>query len=156
VRRGAWRLHGAPRNAVERRGSERGRGDPGDEIWRRLAALGFEGVDYDGGEDLELGRARQLELNAADARKGLLTWRPLVADGVCGPASIAAMRRHGFKRWRDVGVPSERAEAAGAFERPRCQFCPCIETTRRNPFSGPASVHVRSISTAHAGASLIQ
>jgi hypothetical protein len=26
----------------------------------------------------------------------------LVVDGVCGPASLAAMRRHGFARWRDV------------------------------------------------------
>src|SRR5262249_47360785 len=44
--------------------AQRGRGDPGDAIWTALAALGFEGVDYDGGEDLELGRARQLALVA--------------------------------------------------------------------------------------------
>jgi hypothetical protein len=81
--------------------SNRGRGDPGDEIWRRLAALGFEGIDYDGGEDLLLGRARQAALNALDAAAGL-TWSPLVVDGVCGPASLAAMRRHGITRWRDV------------------------------------------------------
>ena len=81
--------------------ARRGRGDPGDEIWRELVALGIEGVDYDGGEDLELGRARQRALNTADARDGL-TWRPLVVDGVCGPASLAAMRRRGFARWRDV------------------------------------------------------
>jgi hypothetical protein len=74
--------------------SERGRGDPGDEIWRRLAARGFEGVDYAGREDVLLGRERQSALNARGER--------LVVDGVVGPASIAAMQRHGFKRWRDV------------------------------------------------------
>jgi len=80
----------------------RGRGDPGDEICRRLAALGFEGVDYDGGEDLELGKRRQAALNAADAKAGN-TCRPLVVDGIVGPASLAAARRLGFARWRDVG-----------------------------------------------------
>lgn len=79
----------------------RGRGDPGDAIWTRLAARGFEGLDYDGLEDLELGRQRQAVLNARDAKAGL-TWRPLVVDGVCGPASLGAMRRHGLSRWRDV------------------------------------------------------
>ncbi len=81
----------------------RGRGDPGEEIWRRLAALGFEGLDYDGSEDLELGRARQLALNALDARAGN-TQRPLVVDGIVGPASLAAMRRllGPTARWRDV------------------------------------------------------
>lgn len=79
----------------------RGCGDPGDAIWRRLAALGFEGLDYDGGEDLELGRARQAALNARDANAGC-TLRPLVVDGIVGPASLAAMRRLGFARWRDV------------------------------------------------------
>lgn len=74
--------------------SERGRGDPGDAIWSRLAALGFEGVDYDGGEDLLLGKQRQSALNARGER--------LAVDGVVGPASIAAMQRHGFARWRDV------------------------------------------------------
>lgn len=85
----------------------RGRGDPGDAIWQRLAALGFEGLDYDGLEDLLVGKRRQATLNAADARAGH-TYRPLTVDGVCGPASIAAMRRHGYTRWRDVGA-AERA-----------------------------------------------
>lgn len=85
----------------------RGRGDPGDEIFARLGAVGFESHDYDQSEDRELGMQRQLVLNAADARMGL-RFRPLAADGVCGPASLAAMRRHGYRRWRDVGA----AEAA--------------------------------------------
>lgn len=79
----------------------RGYGDPGNEIWKRLADVGFEGVDYDGEEDLHLGRARQARLNAIDAKAGN-TFRPLVVDGVFGPATAATMQRLGFKRWRDV------------------------------------------------------
>lgn len=74
--------------------SQRGRGDPGDAIWTALAALGFEGVDYNGGEDLELGRARQRALNAGGAG--------LDVDGIVGPASLARARQQGFARWRDV------------------------------------------------------
>lgn len=80
---------------------QRGYGDPGDEIWRELSALGFEGVDYDGSEDLELGTHRQASLNAMDAKAGNAN-RPLVVDGIVGPASLAAMTRLGFGRWRDV------------------------------------------------------
>lgn len=72
----------------------RGRGDPGDAIWTALAALGFEGVDYDGGEDLDLGRARQRTLVAMGEQ--------LMVDGLVGPASLAAARRQGFARWADV------------------------------------------------------
>jgi len=74
--------------------SNRGRGDPGDEIFTRLAALGFEGLDYDGLEDIAVGRHRQTVLNARGAR--------LTPDGVCGPASWRAMLAAGFTRWRDV------------------------------------------------------
>jgi hypothetical protein len=76
--------------------AQRGRGDPGDTIWTALAGLGFEGVDYDGSEDLELGRARQAVLVARGERIGV--------DGLVGPASLAAARRQGFARWRDVPV----------------------------------------------------
>jgi hypothetical protein len=72
----------------------RGRGDPGDEIWTRLAALGFEAWDYDGAEDLAIGRTRQRRLNELGEQ--------LVVDGVCGPGTMAAMRRQGFAHWRDV------------------------------------------------------
>lgn len=81
--------------------ARRGHGDPGDAIWQRLVALGFEGVDYDGDEDLHLARARQAWLNKEHARRGE-TWSPLVVDGQCGPASLAAAKRLGFARWRDV------------------------------------------------------
>lgn len=81
--------------------SARGRGDPGDAIWTALAALGFEGLDYAGGEDLEVGRARQRALNAEASRRGE-TWSSLLVDGLVGPASLAAARRQGFARWADV------------------------------------------------------
>ena len=74
--------------------AQRGFGDPGDAIWTRLAALGFEGIDYDGGEDLELGRSRQAWLNAEASRPGE-TWSPLIVDGICGSASL---RRAGARR----------------------------------------------------------
>lgn len=74
--------------------SQRGRGDPGDAIWTALAALGFEGLDYAGGEDLLKGRVRQQALNASGGA--------LKVDGLIGPASLAEARRQGFARWRDV------------------------------------------------------
>jgi hypothetical protein len=74
--------------------ARRGRGDAGDAICAALAALGFEGLDYDGGEDLELGRARQAVLVARGER--------IVVDGLVGAASLVAARRQGFVRWRDV------------------------------------------------------
>lgn len=74
--------------------SRRGAGDPGNEIWNRLAGLGFEGLDYNGREDLLLGKGRQATLNAHGAR--------LAVDGVVGPASIAAAKLQGYGRWRDV------------------------------------------------------
>jgi len=81
--------------------SERGYGDPGNEIFRRLTALGCEGLDYDGLEDIALGKQRQAYLNSRGAR--------LAVDGVCGPGSIAAMERMGYKRWRDVGMVEQAA-----------------------------------------------
>lgn len=85
----------------------RGWGDPGDEIFLRLAAAGCEPVTINDRRDLDLGKQRQAALNAADAKAGR-TFRPLVVDGVVGPASIAVARRQGYKRWRDVGC-AERA-----------------------------------------------
>jgi hypothetical protein len=74
--------------------SERGYGDPGNVIWTQLAALGFEGWDFDGAEDLAVGRRRQEALNARG--------ESLTIDGVVGPASLAAAARQRFARWRDV------------------------------------------------------
>lgn len=81
--------------------SERGFGDPGGEIFAKLAMLGAEAVDYDAREEQDLARQRQAQLNQLDARDGL-TFQPLVVDGVVGPASIAAMQRHRIYRWRDA------------------------------------------------------
>lgn len=78
--------------------SRRGVGDPGDEIYRRLNALGAEPLDYDASEDLSVGRARQAILNARGER--------LTVDGVLGPASAAALARQGFARWADVSAVS--------------------------------------------------
>lgn len=79
----------------------RGRGDPGDSIFARLLAAGFEPLDFDSSEDLARGADRQRAINAHDDASGYAGAR-LVCDGVFGPASAAAMRRQGFARWRDV------------------------------------------------------
>lgn len=79
----------------------RGQGDPGDLIYHRLGAMGFEQLNFDAGEDIAVGKARQAALNAHDDATGY-TGKRLVVDGVCGPASVAAMQRQGFGRWRDV------------------------------------------------------
>jgi hypothetical protein len=68
---------------------------PGDALELALIAAGAEPLDYDRGEDIELGKRRQSALNARGER--------LAVDGLVGPASIWAMRQHGFARWRDVG-----------------------------------------------------
>lgn len=77
---------------------QRGRGDPGDAVYIALEAAGAEPLDYSRGQDIEVGKARQRWLNAAPTRAG----SPLVVDGLIGPASLAAARRQGFPRWRDV------------------------------------------------------
>jgi hypothetical protein len=66
---------------------QRGRGDPGDEIFARLAKAGAESFDHDAGEDLEAWKARQAELNQRGAQ--------LVADGAPGPATVAALQAAG-------------------------------------------------------------
>ncbi len=81
--------------------SERGYGDPGEEIFALLANLGAELIDYDAREEQDLAKQRQARLNQLDAKAGV-TLRPLVIDGIVGPASINAMKRNGFWRWRDV------------------------------------------------------
>lgn len=91
-------LDGAPdfygvcghRNNTERRG----RGDPGDEAFDRLILAGGEPVKTQRLEDLGLSRGRQRWLNAHGAS--------LVVDGLAGPASRAAQRAAGLRRWRDV------------------------------------------------------
>lgn len=81
--------------------SERGRGDAGDALIAAHLAAGAEGLDYSNGDDVRIGRARQIALNALDAKAGN-TYRPLVVDGLVGPASTTAAKRLGYPRWRDV------------------------------------------------------
>jgi hypothetical protein len=64
-----------------------GRGDPGDEIFARLATAGAESFDHDAGEDLEVWKARQTELNQRGAG--------LTVDGVPGASTVAALRAAG-------------------------------------------------------------
>jgi hypothetical protein len=66
---------------------QRGRGDPGDEIFARLAAAGAERFDHDAAEDLAVWKLRQQALNAAGAR--------LIVDGVPGPATVKALKAAG-------------------------------------------------------------
>lgn len=73
---------------------QRGRGDPGDEAFRRLIAAGGEPVNAAARQDVALSKARQAWLN----QHGEL----LSVDGLAGPVSLAAGRRAGFRRWRDV------------------------------------------------------
>lgn len=69
----------------------RGRGDPGDEIFDRLIDAGAEPVLITHGQDLELAKARQKTLR-------------ITADGLVGPASMAAARKAGYSRWSHVPV----------------------------------------------------
>ncbi len=70
----------------------RGHGDPGDAIFERLAAAGYERRDFEVGEDLEVWKGRQ---NMLAIETGLR----LDLDGIPGPgtqkALLAAGRRHG-------------------------------------------------------------
>jgi hypothetical protein len=67
---------------------ERSFGDPGDEIFARLAAAGAERFDYDANEDLEVWKQRQQELNDGGAT--------LTVDGVVGPNTIKALVAAGY------------------------------------------------------------
>jgi hypothetical protein len=74
--------------------SSRGRGDPGDEIYRRLAVVGADRLDFENRRDVELWRARQVYLNSLG--------ETLVADGLPGPGTMAALRRRGFVSGRQL------------------------------------------------------
>jgi len=78
----------------ERHTSSRGRGDPGDEIYVRLAVAGAERFDFQAHEDVAVWKRRQRALNARGAQ--------LVEDGAPGPRTIAAMRAAGFRSGREI------------------------------------------------------
>jgi hypothetical protein len=77
-----------------RKTSSRGRGDPGDEIYRRLALAGWEQLDFEARQDIAVWRLRQRVLNDLGEH--------LTVDGIAGPATIAAMRRRGFRHGREI------------------------------------------------------
>jgi hypothetical protein len=66
----------------------RGCGDPGNEIFARLADAGAERFDYDAREELEVWRLRQVALNKRGAK--------VTVDGVAGPQTIEALRANGI------------------------------------------------------------
>lgn len=74
---------------------DRGRGDPGDEVFTRLRAAGADAWDYDRGEDKVRCAAVQRYLNTV-YKAGL------VDDGECGPETFRAMRARGYSRVSQV------------------------------------------------------
>jgi hypothetical protein len=66
---------------------QRGHGDPGDEIFARLAAVGAERFDHNAEEDLAAWKSRQEALNRSGAS--------LTVDGVPGPRTIEALTAAG-------------------------------------------------------------
>ena len=66
----------------------RGVTDPGDDIFRRLAAAGAERYDHSAGEDLAIWKGRQRTLNHHHGAS-------LAVDGIPGPATVAALRAAG-------------------------------------------------------------
>jgi hypothetical protein len=72
----------------------RGRGDPGDLIFDYITReLNPERFQYEAEEDLDAWGVRQDKLNKQYGER-------LQVDGVAGPGTIAAMRRHGFEDGR--------------------------------------------------------
>jgi hypothetical protein len=72
--------------------SRRGRGDPGDEVYRRLIAVGAEGFDFGRKGDLSAWIGRQQHLRKLG--------EPVTVDGVAGPATMSALRKRGYANGR--------------------------------------------------------
>ncbi len=78
----------------------RGRGDPGDLVLEYFAAdPRIECFDYNRHEDLIAWERRQKKLNAMG--------ESLDVDGICGPATWEALRRHGFADGRELDAAVE-------------------------------------------------
>lgn len=67
----------------------RGRGDPGGAIYAALRGAGWEGFDFGARQDLDRWISRQQKLRAMGEHVDV--------DGICGPGTMAAMRRRGFR-----------------------------------------------------------
>lgn len=74
--------------------TRRGRGDPGDAIMAALEQATAERMDFDRDQDIMMWKLRQAKLNAMG--------ETLTVDGICGPGTMAAMRRHGFESGREL------------------------------------------------------
>jgi hypothetical protein len=72
----------------------RGRGDPGDAWYQAMIAAGAEPLKFRIFEDITLWKRRQIIMNSKGAR--------LAVDGIPGPATMAAMRRLGYRSGRDI------------------------------------------------------
>src|SRR5262249_26980222 len=66
---------------------QRGFGDPGDEIFARLAAAGAERFDHNAGEDLDVWKDRQRALSGNGTT--------LTIDGIPGPSTVLALKAAG-------------------------------------------------------------
>lgn len=80
--------------------TNRGLGDPGDAIFQRLSAAGYEAYDVALGQDLETWKLRQEELNR-DLNAGLRV------DGVPGPATTASLQKSGRAHGLWIGRPGD-------------------------------------------------
>lgn len=63
--------------------ADRGRGDPGDEIFVRLKKAGAMSFNFDTMQDIAFWKPVQKSLGLRE-------------DGVCGPGTVAALRKHGL------------------------------------------------------------
>lgn len=68
--------------------TNRGPGDPGEAIFEKLRAAGYEPLDFTSGQDLAEWKDRQAQLNQDFDVK-------LALDGIPGPLTVAALRRAG-------------------------------------------------------------
>ena len=74
--------------------ANRGRGDPGDEVYAAFQRAGFERFSCEGREDRAAWRKRQTALNKLGAH--------LVVDGIAGPGTMRALKSAGFPSGRDL------------------------------------------------------
>jgi hypothetical protein len=79
-----------------------GRGplDPGDPIYAKLKAAGYEPLDYAQDEDLQVWRDRQRELQRLGLYRGVI-------DGIAGPGTVAALKAAGHSHGLWVSRPGD-------------------------------------------------
>lgn len=84
--------------------TNRGTADPGDPVFKKLLAAGYEGFDYGAHEDLDAWRPRQFNLK----QKGL----DVSVDGVAGPGTVAALKAVGYPHGLWVKRPGDTQNVA--------------------------------------------